>query len=123
MADLLLSLGAGSRYRSIAADATYWLMIDICRLPATLRHADRVNFGPTVRMSNILLDNVRIVCGSVYVTVRWDGLDGMLRWARRAGDIDRLLHGRRPAATAPQQNDGQQAVNESSVAFIAAVEG
>jgi len=25
---------------------------------------------------------------------------GLLLWARRAGDIDRLLHGRRPAATA-----------------------
>jgi len=30
---------------------------------------------------------------------------GLLLWARREGDIDRLLHGsRRPAATAPQQH-------------------
>jgi len=28
---------------------------------------------------------------------------GLLLWARRAGDIDRLLHGRRSAAAAPQQ--------------------
>ena len=28
---------------------------------------------------------------------------GLLLWVRRVGDIDRLLHGRRPAATAPQQ--------------------
>ena len=28
---------------------------------------------------------------------------GLLLWARRPGDIDRLLHGRRSAAAAPQQ--------------------
>jgi len=28
---------------------------------------------------------------------------GLLLWARRAADIDRLLHGRRAAANAPQQ--------------------
>jgi len=34
---------------------------------------------------------------------------GLLLWARREGDIDRLLHGdRRPAATAPQQHGAQQ---------------
>jgi len=33
---------------------------------------------------------------------------GLLLWARRAGGIDRLLHGRRPAATAPQQHGAQQ---------------
>ena len=41
-AGLLLRSGAGSRYRSIAA--------------AAARHAGRVNFGPTVRRSNILTD-------------------------------------------------------------------
>ena len=40
-AGLLLRSGAGSRYRSIAA--------------AAARHADRVNSGPTVRGSNILV--------------------------------------------------------------------
>jgi len=39
-AGLLLRSGAGSRYRSIAA--------------AVVRHAGRVNSGPTVRRSNIL---------------------------------------------------------------------
>jgi len=32
----------------------------------------------------------------------------LLLWAQQAGDIDRLLHGRRPAATAPQQHGMQQ---------------
>ena len=33
---------------------------------------------------------------------------GLLLWARRAGNIDRLLHGRRSAAAAPQQGAQQQ---------------
>jgi len=33
---------------------------------------------------------------------------GLLLWARRAEDIDRLLHGRGPGATAPQQHAGKQ---------------
>jgi len=32
----------------------------------------------------------------------------LLLRARQAGDIDRLLHGRHPAATAPQQHGAQQ---------------
>jgi len=28
---------------------------------------------------------------------------GLLLWARRIGDIDRLLHGRRRSSTEPQQ--------------------
>ena len=33
---------------------------------------------------------------------------GLLLWARRSGDIDRLLHGRRSAAAAPQHGAQQQ---------------
>ena len=33
---------------------------------------------------------------------------GLLLWARRLGDIDRLLHGRRSAAAAPQHGAQQQ---------------
>ena len=33
---------------------------------------------------------------------------GLLLWARRAGNIDRLLHGRRSAAAAPQHGAQQQ---------------
>jgi len=33
---------------------------------------------------------------------------GLLLWARRAGDIDRLLHGWRSAAVAPQHGAQQQ---------------
>jgi len=45
---------------------------------------------------------------------------GLLLWARWAEDIDRLLHVRGPAATAPQQHAGKQ--HASSVAFTAAVQ-
>jgi len=37
---------------------------------------------------------------------------GLLLWARRPGDIDRLLHGRRSAAAAPQH--GRAAANAGS---------
>jgi len=33
---------------------------------------------------------------------------GLLLWARRPGDIDRLLHSRRSAAAAPQHGTQQQ---------------
>jgi len=32
---------------------------------------------------------------------------GLLLWARRAGDIDRLLHGRRRSSTGPQHGEPQ----------------
>jgi len=51
------------------------------------------------------------VCLSFPLFARQAAAAGLLLWARRAGDIDRLLHGRRPAA------------NASSVTFTAAVEG
>ena len=35
-------------------------------------------------------------------------LAGLLLWARRVGDIDRLLHGRRCSSTAPQHGEQQQ---------------
>jgi len=47
-AGLLLSLSASSRYRSIAAAPP-------SRTAAAARHAGRVNFDPTVMMSNILV--------------------------------------------------------------------
>jgi len=33
---------------------------------------------------------------------------GLLLWARRVGDIDRLLHGRRRSSTGPQHGAQQQ---------------
>ena len=47
----------------------------------------------------------------------------LLLWARRAGDIDRLLHGRRPTATALRAAARRSAANASSVTFTAAVRG
>jgi len=46
-----------------------------------------------------------------------DAAAGLLLWARRAGDIDRLLHGRRSTAAASQQ----RRANSGSVALSADV--
>jgi len=93
--------------------------------------------------SKQLIDTVRIVCDSVTVTIRCPSVRlsvwpnywrlqqraaGLQLWARRAEDIDRLLHDQCPAATAPPQHGTQQATqrsaaNASSVTFTAAVEG
>jgi len=67
--------------------------------------------------------------GKVYVTIRCPSVCpscrplhqrvvGLLPWARRTGDIDRLLHGR-PAPS----SKGAAAATASSVTFTAAVEG
>ena len=53
---------------------------------------------------------VSIVCSSVCPICRplQQRAAGLLLRARVSGDIDQLLHGQRPAATAPQQHAGQQ---------------
>ena len=47
---------------------------------------------------------------------------GFAAGARRAGDIDRLLHGRAPSSNTTHSSKLRSAANASSVAFTAAVE-
>ena len=53
---------------------------------------------------NIAIGTARVVCVSVRLSVcpirpLQQRAAGLLLWARRAGDIDRLLHGRRRSST------------------------
>jgi len=62
---------------------------------------------------NIAIGTARVVCVSVRLSVcpirpLQQRAAGLLLWARRAGDIDRLLHGRRHSSTGPQHGKLQK---------------
>jgi len=62
---------------------------------------------------NIAIGTARVVCVSVRMSVcpirpLQQRAAGLLLWARRAGDIDRLLHGRRRSSTGPQHGEPQK---------------
>jgi len=78
---------------------------------------------PAEQHTNAIINTARIACGKVCVAVGRPSVSSFARllrrvccWAHRgqAGDIDRLLHGRRLAA--------RSAANASSVALTAVIE-
>ena len=71
----------------------------------SLKGSDKITDTTSIRSAKVY---VTVWCLSVLYRPLQHRVAGLLLWARRAGDIARLLHDQRPVATAPQQHSAQQ---------------